>query len=158
MAVYNACVISTLLYGSETWTTYARQERHLNTIQMRSIHHILGISWQDKVSNSEVLSCTGLPSMFTLLRQRRLRWLGHFHHMSDGRIPKDLLYGVLASGRRPTKRGSRFNRQETEHNCDLCKTVIPTSASGATDADAPAKQTARMLPMVNSDKRRPTPI
>ena len=25
MAVYNACVISTLLYGSETWTTYARQ-------------------------------------------------------------------------------------------------------------------------------------
>jgi len=24
MAVHNACVISTLLYGSETWTTYAR--------------------------------------------------------------------------------------------------------------------------------------
>ena len=26
MAVYNACVISTLLYSGETWTTYARQE------------------------------------------------------------------------------------------------------------------------------------
>ena len=31
MAVYNACVISTLLYGSETWTSYAGQERRLNT-------------------------------------------------------------------------------------------------------------------------------
>ena len=25
--VYNACVVSTLMYGSETWTTYARQEK-----------------------------------------------------------------------------------------------------------------------------------
>ena len=100
MAVYNACVISTLLYGSETWTTYARQERRLNTFHMRSLRHILGISWQDKVPNSDVLSRAGLPSIFTLLRQRRLCWLGHVHRMPDGRIPKDLLYGELACGKR----------------------------------------------------------
>ena len=104
MAVYNACVISTLLYGSETWTTYARQERRLNTFHMRSLRRILGISWQDKVPNTEVLSRAGLPSMFTLLRQRRLRWLGHVHRMPDGRIPKDLLYGELATGSRHTGR------------------------------------------------------
>ena len=56
MAVYNACVISTLLYGSETWTTYAGQERRLNTFHLRSIRRILGISWQDKVTNADVLS------------------------------------------------------------------------------------------------------
>ena len=104
MAVYNACVISTLLYGGETWTTYARQERRLNTFHMRSLRRILGISWQDKVPNTEVLSRAGLPSMFTLLRQRRLRWLGHVHRMPDGRIPKDLLYGELATGSRRTGR------------------------------------------------------
>ena len=38
--------------------------------------------------------------MFTLLRQRRLRWLGHVHRMEDGCIPKDLLYGELATGAR----------------------------------------------------------
>ena len=76
MAVYNACIISTLLYGSETWTTYARQERRLNTFHIRSLR-LLGISWQDKVPNTEVLSRAGLPSIFTLLRQRRLRCLGH---------------------------------------------------------------------------------
>ena len=56
MAVYNACVISTFLYGSETWTIYAGQERRLNTFHMRSIRRILGISWQDKVTNADVLS------------------------------------------------------------------------------------------------------
>ena len=41
-----------------------------------------------------------LPRMFTLLRQHRLHWLGHVYCMEDGRIPKDILYGELASGRR----------------------------------------------------------
>ena len=41
MAVYSTCVISTLLYASETWTTYAKQERRLNTFHMRSLRHIL---------------------------------------------------------------------------------------------------------------------
>ena len=53
-----------------------------------------------RVSNTEVLSRANLPSMFTLLRQYRLRWLGHVYRMEDGRIPKDILYGELASGRR----------------------------------------------------------
>ena len=30
VTVYNACVVSTLLYGSECWTTYAAQEHRLN--------------------------------------------------------------------------------------------------------------------------------
>ena len=104
MAVDNACDISTLLYGSEAWTTYARQERRLNTFHMRILRSILGISWQGKVPNTEVLSRASLLSMYTLLRQRRLRWLGHVHRMPDGRIPKDLLYGELASGKRSTGR------------------------------------------------------
>ena len=76
MAVYNACVLSTLLYGSETWTTYARQEKRLNSFHFKSLRRILGISRQDKVTDTDVLSRAGLPTMYTLLRQRRLRWLG----------------------------------------------------------------------------------
>ena len=97
MADYKACVISTLLYSNESWTTYARQERILNTFHLRSIRRILGISRKDRVSNDEVLSRAGHLSMYTLLSQRRLRWLGHVHRMNDGRIPKDTMYGELAS-------------------------------------------------------------
>ena len=78
MVVCNVCVVSTLMYGSEMQTTYARQEKRLNSFHPRSIRRILGISWQDRVSNAEVLSGTNLPGMFTLIKLRRLRWLGHF--------------------------------------------------------------------------------
>ena len=41
-------------------------------------------------------------------------WLGHVTRMKDGRIPKDFLYGELATGKRPTGRPQlRFK--------DVCK-------------------------------------
>ena len=100
MAVYNACVVSTLLYGSEAWTTYSKQERKLNSFHLQSLRRILGISWRDKVPNTEVLDRAGLPTMYTLLRQCRMRWIGHVHR----RIPKDILYGELVVGKRPRGR------------------------------------------------------
>ena len=52
--------------------------------------------------------------MYTTLSQYRLRWLGHVRRMEDGRIPKDLLYGKLAEGKRNIGRPSlRFK--------DTCK-------------------------------------
>ena len=38
------------------------------------------------------------------LGQRRLRWLGHVRRMEDGRLRKDILYGQLTSGARPVGR------------------------------------------------------
>ena len=61
--VYKACVISTLLYGSESWTTYSTQERKLQAFHFRCLRRILGITWQDKEPNNEVLSRAGIPSM-----------------------------------------------------------------------------------------------
>ena len=63
--VYKACVISTLLYGSETWTMRAHQEKRLNVFHMRCLRRILGITWQDKVTNKVVLEKAGIPSLYT---------------------------------------------------------------------------------------------
>ena len=100
MAVYNICTINTLLYGSEVWTTYAKQEQRLNSFHMHCLRHILKIKWSNKMPNTEVLARAGLPIMYTLLRQQRLHWLGHDSRTEDGRIPKDVFYGELVSGTR----------------------------------------------------------
>lgn len=114
MKVYQACVLSTLLYGSEAWTLYAHQERRLNAFHMRNLRRLLSVTWQDHVSNKDILAQAGMTSMFATLSQRRLRWLGHVCRMEDGRIPKDMLYGELATGTRPTGRPTlRFK--------DVCK-------------------------------------
>ena len=104
MIVYQACVLSTLLYGSEAWNLYSRQQHRLNAFHLRCIRRILGITWRDCMSNKKVLSKAYAPSMYALLSQRRLRWLGHVSRMQDGRIPKDVMYGELATGTRPVGR------------------------------------------------------
>src|SRR6201996_3765554 len=133
--VYMACVVSTLLYGSESWTLHSRQEQRLNTFHMRCLRRILGITWQDKVSNNTVLERAGLCSMYTLLKQRRLRWLGHVIRMDDGRIPKDLLYGELSQGTRPT--GRPYLRYKDICKRDLRALDIDTTAWEEVALDRP---------------------
>ena len=93
-----------LALGGESWTTYARQENCLESFHLRCVRRIMGIRWQDRVTSTAVLEKAGSLSMHLMLCQRRLRWLGHVYRMEDGRIPKDLLYGQLASGCRPVGR------------------------------------------------------
>ena len=112
--VYCACVCSTLLYGSETWTLSSLQEKKINTFHLRCLRRILKIRWQDKITNEEVLRRTGLTTMYFTLSQRRLRWLGHTLRMCDERIPKSLLYSELVDGIR--KRGRPTLRFK-----DVCK-------------------------------------
>ncbi len=42
MRVYQACMLRTLLYGSETWTLYSHQERRLNAFHMHNPRKHLG--------------------------------------------------------------------------------------------------------------------
>ena len=98
--IYEACVLSTLLYGSVMWATYAGQERKLNTFHLRCLLKIISIRWEDRKTNIEVLEKANLPSIFTILCWRRLRWLGHLTRMDDSRIPKQVFFGQMASGYR----------------------------------------------------------
>ncbi|KAG7305186.1 hypothetical protein JYU34_009222 [Plutella xylostella] len=102
--VYQTCVLSILLYASETWTTYAKQERKLNAFHMRCLRSILGVTWEDKVTNRNVLEKTRCCSITAILKQRRLRWLGHVHRMDSGRLPRQVMLGQIADTKRPVGR------------------------------------------------------
>ena len=99
--VYKACVISTLLYGSEFWTMCAHHEKRLNVFYMRCLRCILGITWQDKVTNILVLEKAGIPSLYSLKAKAHAmaRTCDTDERWSHS---KDLLYGELATGKKPT--------------------------------------------------------
>ena len=48
LKVYQACVLSTLLYGSESWTTFAQQENRLESFHLRCLRRIMGITWHQR--------------------------------------------------------------------------------------------------------------
>ena len=62
----------------------------------------MNISWEDKITNIEVLDLAGQPSMEIILIMN-LRWLGHVermdHRMDHRRLPKQLLYLQLCEGK-----------------------------------------------------------
>ena len=99
-----------------------RQEHRLNTFHMRCLRRILGIKWQDRVSNSDILTRAGILSIYSFLSQRRLRWLGHVRRMGDGRIPKDVLYGQLTSGNQRVGRPALRYKGVCKHDMKTCNT------------------------------------
>ena len=93
-------MLTTLLYGCEAWTVYKRHAKKLNHFHTTRLRKLLGISWQEKVPDTEVLTRAGLPTIQTLLMKAQLRWAGHVARMPDHRIPKKLLFGELQDGKR----------------------------------------------------------
>ena len=43
--VYKATVLTTLLYGAETWTCYRRHMKMLDSFLMRHRRYFMGIKW-----------------------------------------------------------------------------------------------------------------
>ena len=98
--IYCAIVLSTLLYGAEAWTVYRRQVKKLHAFMMRHSRSIMIITWMDKVTKKDILERTGLPAMEYILIRKNLRWTKHLMRMSPERLPKQILYSQLSSGKR----------------------------------------------------------
>ena len=99
-AVYKAVCLSTLLYGSETWTPYQRHIHSLEDFHIRCLQRILGLTWEDRVPYIDIYDRTNTPSITVLLGQKHLRWVGHVIRMPAHRLPRQILYGQLLDGQR----------------------------------------------------------
>ena len=100
ISVYRAIVLSTLLYGSESWVTYRSHIRLLERFHQRCLRTILKIHWTDHITNLEVLKKAEIQSIEAMILKTQLRWAGHVSRMEDHRLPKITLFGELSSGQR----------------------------------------------------------
>ena len=123
ICVYKAIVLTTLLYGAETWVMYRAHNKLLERFHQRCLRTILNIHWSDYVSNVDVLERAGIESIEAMLLKQQLRWAGHISRMEDHRLPKQILYGELASGLRsrgaPKKRFKDILKTSLKA-CQIC--------------------------------------
>ena len=86
---------------------------------MCSLRTILNIKRQDHVSNLQVIDMAESTSIEAMVLKSRLRWVGHVILMEDSRLPKQLMFGKLASGERkrgrPLKRFKDFVKANINH-------------------------------------------
>ena len=97
--VYRVVVVPTLLYGCATRVLYRKQIRLLERFHQRCLRSIMGIKWQEYVTNEEVLKRASLPSLACTLLQQQLRWAGHVARIEDSRMPKAVFFGELREGK-----------------------------------------------------------
>ena len=80
--IYQACVLSLLLWGAETWAITPTHERRLAVFHYRSIHPILGISMtrvqEERITNDMVRQQFGkIDTIHRIIRNQKLTFLGH---------------------------------------------------------------------------------
>ena len=123
IAVYDAVVISNILYGCETWVPHRRHIRLLESFHIRCLQLILGLRWWHKVTHSEIRSRAGIPSIESMLLHRQLHWLGHVIRMPDSRLPHCVPYGQLRLGHKSV--GGQKKRFKDHIKSILKKCNIP---------------------------------
>ena len=103
--VFDACVLSVLFYGCETWAAKSEDHRRLSTFIYRCFRRILRIPPIAHVPNTEVANAMqwNIP-IERVLQERRLRWCGHVLRMADHRLARQVLlaeHHQLPTWRRP---------------------------------------------------------
>ena len=81
--VFNACVRSTLLHGSETWAPTAPDLQRLRQNDRSMVCWICGVRDDDEVSADTLCAMLGVQEVTAALRTRRLRWYGHVARSSS---------------------------------------------------------------------------
>ena len=106
MHLFNASVIPTLHYTTETLNMSTEDERRLDTFQNKCIRKILHINWKQKKSNEYIRGVTKQLFIQKMLRKRRLRYCERFSQMEKKRLPK-LAMNWVSDSKRPCGRPPR---------------------------------------------------
>ena len=76
LKLYDRCVLSTLLYGSEFWRWTEKGLSKLSTFHTKSLQHILLIFWPNVISNKDLFERSGTEPMATILMTWHLTGCG----------------------------------------------------------------------------------
>ena len=81
--VFNTCVRSALLHGSETWTPTAPDLQGLRRNDRSMVRCICGVRDDDELSLDTLCAMLGVQEVTAALHTRRLSWIGHIVRSSS---------------------------------------------------------------------------
>ena len=108
MHLLRTIVISTLLYGAETWTLTSAMERKIAAFEMRAFRRLLQISYLDHIKNESIRKRIEAiigkhECLINTVRKRKLQWFGLQAERHDGEIHLTRQSRRCSKTRRPRK-------------------------------------------------------
>jgi len=92
--LYESLVISTLLYGAESHKWKIRNSSPWVP------EETVGITWRDKVKNEDIRKKTGSRKLEDIIKERKLRWLGHVLGIDNSRTARQAAHWELRGYKR----------------------------------------------------------
>jgi hypothetical protein len=112
MSIITVLFLPLVLYGCETLSLTLREEHRLKVFENRVLRRIFGRKrdgvtggWR-KLHNEELHGLYSSPSIFRVIKARRMRWAGNVVRMGEVRGACNILVG-RPEGRRPLGRPGR---------------------------------------------------
>jgi len=93
-------IVYTAVHACETWKSPASIRNILDVFHRRFIRKILELSWQDRVTNEELMRRSGRRALSEIVQTRRLRLVGHILRLPDVRPARVAMTWILESWRK----------------------------------------------------------
>ena len=99
--VYRSCVISAMLYGSETWCLGENEVAILRRTERAMVRSMRGVKLVDRGKIEDVMEMLGLKKTLDRMAQANgVRWNGHVIRRDDDNILKALMMEVNGQRKR----------------------------------------------------------
>ena len=114
-SVYNACIRSVLLYGSETWGMTKKIEDRIQACDRRMLRYMAGVTLADRVASEELARRCGVKPVLMVIREGRLRWFGHVKRREGEGLLGEVME-LVAPGIRPRGRPKKQWKNNIEED------------------------------------------
>jgi len=91
LKLYNTCILSIFLYGSDCWAMSKTDARKIDALDQWCLRMLLGIKWYQFVRNDDVWRLTKQTKLTAIIQSRRLTLFGHIMRMDDNTDAKRIL-------------------------------------------------------------------
>jgi len=104
-SLFKSCVVTAGVYGCAVWNTTVAHMKKLESCHFRLLRALCGWSWRDFLSYEDILLLAEevgmkLYPIELVIRESRLKYVGHVERMDDSRLPKILLHSETMNGSR----------------------------------------------------------
>lgn len=103
LQIYNTIIKPVVMYGCEAWVMTEKTKQQLERWERKILRKIYGPikdknGWRIR-TNSELTQLYKKPNIITLIKAKRIEWIGHVSRMDGGRSIKKIFEGKF-EGRR----------------------------------------------------------
>lgn len=104
-SMFKSCVMTAGVYGCAVWNTTVAHVKKLESCQFRLLRAMCGWSWRQFHSYEDIFMLAEevgvrLFPIELVIRESRVKYVGHVERMADSRLPKILLHGEAQKGAR----------------------------------------------------------